>query len=477
MSPPSSSTAFAPFRKKMEAVGLSEYAITAFAHNYRALEGNGSGCIDEASIRPARNLPRLEKIKEDGSSEADEGNRARLLEETVVIKLNGGLGTGMGLRKAKSLLRIHGDLAFLDLIAKQILYQRKLYGMPLRFLLMNSYATCEDTVAHMKRYPALGGRGDFELMQNRVPKVDAATRAPSNFPQNPELEWCPPGHGDIYPSLAGSGWLDRLLREGVRYAFVSNSDNLGATLDLDLLGYFAQSGSSFLMEVTPRTAIDRKGGHLAVAGDRGTLLLRESAQCAREDRPAFEDIKRHRYFNTNNLWIRLDRLRDALESGNGVLPLSVIKNEKTVDPRDKTSAKVYQLETAMGAAIECFEDAAALVVPRARFAPVKTTDDLLMLRSDAFHQTEDHRLVLIDARNGQPPDVILDPEHYKLVDQLEVATANGVPSLRNCHRLEINGPVRFDAGVVVGGSVVFENKNGVPKTIGAGGYRDTEVSL
>ena len=60
---------------------------------------------------------------------------------------------------------------------------------------------------------------------------------------------CPPGHGDIYPSLLGSNFLDSLLKEGIKYLFVSNSDNLGATLDLDLLAYFAGSGKSFLMEV------------------------------------------------------------------------------------------------------------------------------------------------------------------------------------------------------------------------------------
>lgn len=74
---------------------------------------------------------------------------------------------------------------------------------------------------------------------------------------------CPPGHGDIYPSLLGSGMLERLLSEGIQYLFVSNSDNLGATLDLQLLQHFASSGAPFMMEVCERTAADKKGGHLA----------------------------------------------------------------------------------------------------------------------------------------------------------------------------------------------------------------------
>ena len=65
---------------------------------------------------------------------------------------------------------------------------------------------------------------------------------------------CPPGHGDIYPSLLGSGFLDRLLSKGVKYLFVSNSDNLGATLDVDLLAYFAKTDKAFIMEVKLATS-------------------------------------------------------------------------------------------------------------------------------------------------------------------------------------------------------------------------------
>ena len=50
---------------------------------------------------------------------------------------------------------------------------------------------------------------------------------------------------------------------------------------------------------------------------------------------------------------------------------------------------MLQLETAMGAAIECFERAAAILIPRSRFAPVKTTADLLALMSDAYEVTDD----------------------------------------------------------------------------------------
>src|SRR3989440_11766576 len=198
----------------------------------------------------------------------------------------------MGLERAKSLLPVKDGLTFLDLIAKQVLHLRTTYRVPLRFLLMNSFSTSRDTLDALQKYPEVGKPKSLELMQNQVPKVDAETLRPVSWPENPQLEWCPPGHGDIYPSLLGSGWLDRLLSEGVKYLFVSNSDNLGATLDLNLLNFFADSDKPFLMEVAERTASDRKGGH--VAARKGKLLLRESAQCPEADTASFQDIQRHR---------------------------------------------------------------------------------------------------------------------------------------------------------------------------------------
>ena len=293
------------------------------------------------------------------------------------------------------------------------------------------------------------------------------------WPADPDLEWCPPGHGDLYPALVGSGWLDRLLAEGVKYAFVSNSDNLGAILDPVILNYFAESGAPFLMEVTRRTAADLKGGHLALRKADGRLLLREVAQCPDEDLEAFQDIDRHRYFNTNSLWLRLDLLKEQLAADSGVLPLPMIRNNKTVDPRDKKSPAVVQLEIAMGAAIECFEGAAAIEVPRSRFAPVKTTGDLLALRSDAYEVLDDGQVRLVAEREGLPPTILLSDD-YKLVDQLEPL---GIPSLLRCNSLKVHGLVHFCEGVVIEGDVEVRNAAAVCKSMAAGIYKDQLVEL
>ncbi len=451
-----------PFERKMRAAGVMEAAIGAFRHNYEALCREETGLIPEQAIRPVEDLA----LFEPGGEAFDPA----LLARVVVIKLNGGLGTSMGLQKVKSVLEVRPSVNFLDLIVRQVKSLREVSGAKVRLLLMNSFSTSADTLDYLGKH-ADGGfaeASEVELMQNQVPKIDEATLAPVEWPANPSHEWCPPGHGDLYPALVGSGWLDRLLAAGVKYAFVSNSDNLGAVLEPGLLKYFADSGAPFLMEVTRRTAADRKGGHLAVRADDGRLLLREVAQCPDDDLGAFQDIDRHRYFNTNSIWLRLDLLKDRLAESGGVLPLPMIRNRKTVDPRDKNSTPVIQLEVAMGAAIECFEGSRAIEVPRSRFAPVKSTADLFALRSDAYRIGEDGRVELAEARHGQPPVVKLD-DSYKLVDAIE---SLGVPSLAACDEVKVDGRLRFADGVVLEGRVAFSAPAGELRTVPAGTYVD-----
>lgn len=453
----------------MTAAGMGDAAIRAFRRNYDALLRDETGMIPEHSIDAVQNLTSL-----DGAS-IEAPTDASLLAKSVVIKLNGGLGTGMGLLGPKSLLSVRDGVNFLDLMVRQILDLRKNTGTPVRLLLMNSFSTSKDTLGHLQKYSGdgLSAASEVELMQNQIPKIDAKTLAPVEWPADRELEWCPPGHGDLYPALVGSGWLDRLLAEGVKYAFVSNSDNLGAILDPSILRHFAESGAPFLMEVTRRTAADRKGGHIARRMSDGRLLLREVAQCLDSDIDSFQNIDLHRFFNTNNLWLRLDLLKEQLAADAGVLPLPMIRNSKSVDPRDKKSTAVIQLEVAMGAAIECFEGSTAIEVPRSRFAPVKTTGDLLALRSDAYEILENGQVGLHPARLGVPPNILLSDE-YKLVDSLD---SLGVPSLLGCKSLKINGPVRLSPDVVFQGDVEIINCSAQVKSVPPGTYCDEVLEL
>jgi UTP--glucose-1-phosphate uridylyltransferase len=440
--------------EKMRAEGIGDAAIDTFAHHYRRLRDGESGVLAEADIEPVADLPDAEDLPDADASEA--------LDQAVVIKLNGGLGTSMGMTKAKSLLEVKDGMTFLDLIAEQVLELRGHGDARVPLVLMNSFATRDDSLEALSRYEGLSADLPPDFVQNKVPKVRADDLAPVSWEADPTLEWAPPGHGDLYTALVTSGLLDDMLGKGYRYAFVSNSDNLGAVLDPRILAWFADSGAPFLMEVADRTASDRKGGHLARRLEGGGLVLREIAQTPDEDVDAFQDVSRHRYFNTNTLWVDLRALAGVLERSGGVVELPMIVNRKTVDPADKDSTPVIQLETAMGAAVGVFDGAAALRVPRSRFVPVKTTNDLLSLRSDAYVIGDGMAVGLAPERDGTPPLVDLDPDFYKLVGDFEPRFAQGAPSLVGCDALTVRGDVTFGRGVVVRGEVTVEGVDSVP---------------
>ena len=438
--------------EKMRAEGEADAAIATFAHYHELLCSGDEGVLRESELEPVESLPDADELPADERGARDAMGRA------VVIKLNGGLGTSMGMTAPKSLLPVKDGLSFLDITVRQIVHLRESSGARLPLVLMNSFATRDSSLRALARYDELAVDGvPPDFVQSKVPKLAADSLEPIEWPDDPALEWAPPGHGDLYPALLSSGMLDSLLDGGYEYAFVANADNLGAVLDPRILAWFAREQIPLMMEVADRTPADRKGGHVARRRDGGGLVLREVAQTAGEDLAAFQDIERHRFFNTNTLWVHLPSLRAVLDERDGVLGLPMIVNRKTVDPSDPSSPAVLQLETAMGAAIDAFDGAQAIRVPKTRFAPVKTTDDLLALRSDAYVLRDDGRLEIAPERGGRAPLVELDPRYCKLLRDFDERFAAGPPSLRACERLKVHGDVRFGAGVAVVGDVAIEH--------------------
>jgi UTP--glucose-1-phosphate uridylyltransferase len=438
--------------EKMRREGLPEIAIDTFSHYEELLREGDEGTLPESELEPLEDV-----LSADSLPEADES----ALERVVVLKLNGGLGTSMGMTKAKSLVDVKEGHTFLDVIARQVLHLRERHGAEVPLLLMNSFATRDATLAALERYPELKLDGlPLDFVQGKVPKLLADGYEPVTWEADPGLEWAPPGHGDVFTSLATSGMLETLLERGYEHLFLSNSDNLGAVLDPRILTWFAREELPFVSEVVDRTEADRKGGHLARRGDDGGLVLRETAQVPEEDQEAFEDIERHRFFNANNIWVSLSALKSALEERDGVLGLPMIVNKKTVDPNDPSSPEVLQLETAMGAAIGVFEGAAAVHVPRARFAPVKTTNHLLVVRSDAYELADDWTVRLAPGRDTAPLVELSD--EFKLLRDFEARFPAGPPSLVEAKRLEVDGDVHFGRDVRVRGRVRVEGPAEIP---------------
>jgi UTP--glucose-1-phosphate uridylyltransferase len=435
------------FVRLMRQEGQDERVVQAFSSLYRRYRQGDTGKIPWAEVREpeADDIVRYAELDTTALRERGE----KLLGGLCVIRLNGGLGTTMKLDRAKSLIAVREGLSFLDVTARQILALRERHDAQIPWLLMNSFRTRADSLEKLGGYRNLTGRGlPLDFLQNKVPRIVKASALPASFAESEDC-WAPPGHGDIYLALWSTGLLERMRAEGIRWVFVSNVDNLGATVDPCILGYLDREHVEFAMEVTDKTLADVKGGTLIRC--RGRLELLEVAQVEEGHVQDFQDIKTFSVFNTNNLWWRVDALLEQLEKG--ALDLPMIVNPKNVHGTD-----VVQLETAMGAAVGCFARAKGIRVPRSRFAPVKATSDLLAVRSDAYLLDEGFAIRPNPARDPAlgPPLVKLDDRFTKGVADFEARFPHPL-SLVACNRLTVEGDVRFGRGVRIEGEVTVRN--------------------
>lgn len=434
--------------------GLGAEAINVFEHYYRQLEEGALGLVPEETIEP------LGEIQELGEVTVTDERAREALAQTAVIKLNGGLGTSMGMNGAKSALEVKDGLSFLDIMVRQVLALRERWDVQVPLVLMNSFRTSAESLRILADYPSLPVEGlPLEFLQNAEPKLVPEGLLPAEWPEDPELEWCPPGHGDVFVAMMTSGVLQQLRDRGIRYVFISNADNLGATCDPDVAAWMVSHNLPYVAEVCERTPSDRKGGHLAIRRSDGRLILRDLAMVPRGEEPAFLDIGRHTTFNANNLWVNLDVLDQRMRENDGVLGLPIIINRKPIDPTRPDTPTIIQMESAMGTAIEVFEGSEALLVPRTRFRPVKTTNDLLLMRSDFFSLDDAYQVCAV--RPGHEPFVDLDGV-YKLMPDFDARFPHGVPSMQKCTSLRVRGDVTFGRGVVCVGDVVVEGVTSVP---------------
>lgn len=369
----------------------------------------------------------------------------RKLAKAVVVKLNGGRSTTMGGEVPKGILKAKDGLSYLEIIARQIRKSRDRWDVHLPLILMNSFFTHEQTLEVLESLDV----AIETFLQSRVPRLLVDSYMPLDT--GTEEDWVPPGHGDVYESLRRSGMLESLLSRGYRWAFISNLDNLAATMEPWILGLIAEQEIEFLLEVTARTPVDRKGGTLVVRD--GNLELLEIAQVAEEDRPEFQDIERFRVFNTNNVWVDLEALHQVLEADK--LSLPIIRNRKEIEGQ-----RIVQLETAMGAALGCFDNSRGLRVTRDRFFPTKKVEDLFLLRSDACVLDERYRVVPNPER---PSDLSMRPVVSFSDDFLEsplqlnerFEDPDSV-SLVRAKSFEVAGDVYFARNVAIEGSVKVE---------------------
>ena len=275
--------------EKMRREGLPDAAIDTFTHYYEQLAEGETGMLPESEIEPVEDVQQLDDLPEGDPP----------LDAAVVLKLNGGLGTSMGMTRAKSLIEAKDGLTFLEVIARQVIELRERSGARLPLVLMDSFYTHDDALEELPDAVSSDVAPDF--VQHKEPKILVEDLQPAEWPDDPSLEWCPPGHGDLYTALLTSGMLDDLLDRGYRYAFVSNSDNLGAVLEPRILAWMAREEIPFVMEVTrahgdgpqgrphraqarrrlpaARDRADAEGGPLGVAGHRPPPRMSTPTTC------------------------------------------------------------------------------------------------------------------------------------------------------------------------------------------------------
>ncbi|SDN58459.1 UTP--glucose-1-phosphate uridylyltransferase [Desulfonauticus submarinus] len=441
---------FKPFALKMESQGIPPIVINLFKCYFSQLLFGSQGKLTKKEILPLKKdeLKTLKQV----SKYTSVGKK--VLKKLVVFKLNGGLGTTMGLKKPKGLIPVKNNKNFLELSIEQIEILRSKHKQNIPLIFMNSFYTHEATMKFLEKNLNTEGIPS-SFVQNKFPRIFKKDLSPAKWSNDPQLEWNPPGHGDFYTALFTTRLLDILLDKGYQYAFISNCDNLGAKLDLGILGYLAKEELSFIMEVTERTHVDKKGGHLCRLLKNYRLALRELAQCPSNELSEFQNIKLYSFFNTNSLWLDLKQIKKIFLR-HKLMPLDLIINEKHIDSADSSSPLVYQLETAIGSAISAFDFAEAINVPRNRFSPVKTTSDLLLIRSNCYNLDQDKNITL---RNTQDclPKIILDPKFYKNLHDFEKRFPYPV-KIQNCSQIEIYGNIFFGKNIIFKDKVKIINK-------------------
>ncbi|KAI3405912.1 UGP1 [Candida oxycetoniae] len=372
------------------------------------------------------------------------------LTKLAVLKLNGGLGTSMGCVGPKSVIEVRDGNTFLDLSVRQIEHLNRKYDADVPLLLMNSFNTDADTAKIIKKYQ--GHRIRVKTFnQSRFPRIykDSLLPVPESYDDSLE-SWYPPGHGDLFEALVQSGELDALLEQGREILFVSNGDNLGATVDTKILSHMLETGAEYIMELTDKTRADVKGGTLI--NYQGEVRLLEIAQVPKEHVEDFKSIKKFKYFNTNNLWINLRAIKRLVEAN--AIEAEIIPNQKIIG----NDVNVLQLETAVGAAIRHFKGAHGVVVPRSRFLPVKTCSDLLLVKSDLFY-LEHGTLKLDPTRDGFSNPLIKLGSHFKKVSGFQSRIPH-MPKILELDHLTITGNVSIGKGVQLRGTVIIVCNDG-----------------
>ena len=426
------------FEQKIEPLGLSKGAkdklVAMFTQAFS--KASAADCmVDWKDVVPLNDNEQVpyETLK-------DPENPKALLDQLIVVKLNGGLGTTMGCTGPKSLIECTKGKTFFDLVVDQVKELNAKYGTDVPLVLMHSFNTDDDMKPHVEK---VSGLRVITFMQNKFPRIYTDTLEPvPTGPDSPLNNWSPPGHADVYHCLRDSGLLDKFLAEGRKFMMISNIDNMGSTVDLKVLNKAVTENRSYMAETVLKTLDDWKGGMPIMY--RGHMKLLETAIVPKEHFNDYTDMNFLNYFHANNLWVNLVTLKKALDEN--TLKIDTMRNYKQFNGRE-----IVQLESACGSAIQSFKDSCAVRVPRRRFMPVKSCNELLLVRADVY---------ILDGATfiRNPKRTIADlpsiqlSKIYQHVKEFEERFPEA-PSMVDLVKLHVDGDVWFGKNITVAGNV------------------------
>ena len=431
---------FNSIKKSMLKEHCSEHEITLFRSLFERYISDKEKKVDWQNISSPddQSIINYEQIPTCNQQEAKQ-----LLSQLVVCRLNGGLGTGMGCLGPKSAIEVRDGKSFLDLLVSQIQNINDTYQVNVPLLLMNSFNTDQDTNRIIKKYNNNLNIRTFQ--QNKFPRLTKDALTPLSVESFGDQAFYPPGHGDVFNSINDSGILDELIKQGKKYIYIANADNLGASVDLNILKLISDTIAPYIMEVTDKTRADVKGGTLVYTKDKPLHLL-EFAQVPVEYQEEFKSVKKFKIFNTNNIWLNLAKLKQKLNEGS--LNLDLIVNKKTVNHH-----QVIQLEIAIGSGISSFRDSLAVKVPRKRFLPVKKTNDLLLVQSNLFIE-ENGILKMNPERQFAGLPLIRLGENFSTIADYQKHFQE-IPDILELDLLTVVGKVYFGKDIILKGNVIL----------------------
>jgi UTP--glucose-1-phosphate uridylyltransferase len=372
----------------------------------------------------------------------DKPKMKQLLEQTVVILMNGGVSK-MDFKTPRSALTVEKNgitQTLLDCRLAQINALNVEFGVDLPIILMNSFLTNTETNHNLQKYQNLKIK---ILHQGMYPLMYKTNLSPIPQSKN-DPNWSPPGSAEIFVLLKTTGLLDELLKEGKKFAFLSDVENLGATIDPKLLYHVEQKQINLLLEVTPRTKSEGNfmGGVPVLFRKKQHILeLSQVPMHIRQTRFNFQDFK---YLNTNNIWISLQTLAK----------IEKISMDWALHSKMQKGREVVYIDTPVSMAIQSFPNPTAITVPRQRYRQVHHTSHLLAVQSDLY-VLENGNFKLNPKRIPPTEPLLKLGDGFKTLDDYQKRFSCGPPSLLEIDHLTVSGEVNFGSDVVLKGTVII----------------------